>query len=256
VVREPCYAAIAMRRAVMRLWARAQRGKPDPFTSVVLTVPVFLLYHLGILVIDQRNGVDWVSGLAFALLEASTTAYVAVTLGLAAALGLALRYLQRSGRLRPTALWPVVLESGLWAIAMLLSVGYATTRLTRDLAVPALASDYPLAQLGVVDKLVLAAGAGFHEELAFRVVLISGGALLLTQLLGLREVTAHVLAALGSALLFSYVHHLGPYGEPLALAPFVFRALAALYLTVVYAARGFAVAVYTHALYDVLIFFS
>ena len=62
VVRRP-----AMRRQVMRLWARAQRGKADPFTSAVLTVPVFLLYHLGILAIDQRNGVDWVSGLMLAL---------------------------------------------------------------------------------------------------------------------------------------------------------------------------------------------
>lgn len=240
----------------MRLWARAQRGKADPFTSAVLTVPVFLLYHLGILVIDQRNGVDWVSGLAFALLEASTTAYVAVTLALAGALGIALRVLQQSGKLRPTALLPVVLESGIWAIAMLLSVGYATARLTANLSLPALATDALVAQLGPVDKLVLAAGAGFHEELAFRVLLFSGGALALLRIARMRPLAAYVLAALGSALVFAFVHHLGPYGEPLALAPFVFRTLAALYLTLVFAARGFAVAVYTHALYDVLVFFS
>lgn len=238
----------------MQLWARAQRGKADPFTSAVLTVPVFLLYHLGILVIDQRNGVDWVSGLMFALLEASVTAYVATTLALAGVLAIALWVLQKRGHLKPIALLPTVLESALWAIGMLLSVGYATTRLTAELSVPAL-SDHGLSLLGPVDKLVLAAGAGFHEELAFRVVLFSGGAVLLTQI-GLRASRAYLIAALGSALLFSFVHHLGPYGEPLALAPFVFRALAALYLTLVYAARGFAVAVYTHALYDVLIFFS
>jgi hypothetical protein len=244
-----------MLRFSKRLWARAQRGKADPFTSAVLTVPVFLLYHLGILVIEQRNGVDWVSELMFALLEASVTAYVASTLALAGVLAIALRVLQKRGHLRPIALLPTVLESVLWAIGMLLSVGYATTRLTAELSVPAL-SDHGLASLGPIDKLVLAAGAGFHEELAFRVVLFSGGALLLTQLAGLRPGLAYAIAALGSALLFSYVHHLGPYGEPLALAPFVFRTLAALYLTFVYAARGFAIAVYAHALYDLLIFFS
>jgi hypothetical protein len=245
-----------MRRLVTRFWARAQRGKADPFTSAVLTVPVFLLYHLGILVIDQRNGVDWVSGLAFALLESSVTAYVAVTLALAGALAIALRAMQKSGKVRPIALLPTVLESGIWAIAMLLSVGYATARLTANLSVPALATDHALAQLGPIDKLVLAAGAGFHEELAFRVVLFSGGALALMRVARMRTASAYVLAALGSAVVFAFVHHLGPYGEPLALAPFVFRTLAALYLTLVYAARGFAVAVYTHALYDVLVFFS
>jgi hypothetical protein len=243
-----------MRRFLMRLWARAQRGKADPFTSAVLTVPVFLLYHLGILVIDHRNGVDWISELMFALLEASVTAYVATTLALAGLLAIALWVLQKRGRLRPIALLPMVLESAFWAVGMLLTVGYATAQLTAELSVPAL-SDHGLVLLGPVDKLVLAAGAGFHEELAFRVVLFSGGALLLTQI-GLGAGRAYVIAALGSALLFSFVHHLGPYGEPLALAPFVFRALAALYLTFVYAARGFAVAVYAHALYDIFIFFS
>jgi hypothetical protein len=252
-----------MRRFVMRQWARAQRGKADPFTSTVLTVPVFLLYHLGILVIDQRNGVDWVSGLMFALLEASVPGYVAATLALAAALAIALRFLQRTGKLRPIALLPTVLESGVWAIAMLLTVGYATTRLTSDLALQvgaigsytALASGSALATLGPIDKLVLAAGAGFHEELAFRVVLVSGVARLLITV-GMNETRAFLGAALGSAILFAFVHHLGPYGDPLAIAPLVFRTLAALYLTVVYAARGFAVAVYTHTLYDVLVFFS
>jgi len=242
----------------MRAWTRAQRGKADPFTSTVLTVPVFLLYHLGILVIDQRNGVDWVSGLMFALLEASVPGYVAATLAIAGALAIALRALQRSGKLRPIALLPTVLESAVWAILMMLSVGYATAELTSSFALPgspALQAGGALATLGPVDKLVLAAGAGFHEELAFRVVLVSGVARLLIAV-GMPETRALLSAAIGSALLFAFVHHLGPYGDPLELAPFVFRTLAALYLTVVYAARGFAVAVYTHTLYDVLVFFS
>lgn len=240
----------------MRLWARAQRGKPDPFTSAVLTVPVFLLYHLGILVIDERNGVDWVSGAAFALLDASVPAYVAVTVGLALALAVGLRVLQRRGKLRPIALLPVVLESAVWAMAMMLTVGYATARLTSSLSLHALADGSALAQLGALDKVVLAAGAGFHEELAFRVVLFSGGALVLMSIARLSETAAYATAGLGSALLFALVHHIGPFADALALAPLVFRTLAALYLTLVYSARGFAVAVYTHALYDLLIFFS
>jgi len=91
------------------LWVRAQSGKADPFTSAVLTVPVFLLYHLGILVIDQRNGVDCVSGLVLSLLDASVPAYFAATFALAAGLGVLLWVLRRRGRWRPIALLPVLL---------------------------------------------------------------------------------------------------------------------------------------------------
>ena len=44
------------------------RERHDPLTSLVLTVPVFLIYHLGILLIDIKNGVDLVSTLTFAVL--------------------------------------------------------------------------------------------------------------------------------------------------------------------------------------------
>ncbi len=241
-----------MARLLDKAWARASKGKADPFTSLVLTLPLFLVYHLGILVIDRRNGVDWVSDVAFALLDASVPAYVLTTLGLSAALVLALWLLQRSRKLKMTALAPVLLESVAWAIAMGLLVGFATTRLVGALA----AGGSELVRMGPVEKIVMAAGAGFHEELAFRVVLFSGGALVLRKLLGMGGLGAHALAALGSALIFAAVHHIGPFGEPVTALALVFRTLAGLYLTAVYAARGFAVAVYAHALYDVLVFFG
>lgn len=241
-----------MARLRDRAWALASKGKADPFTSLVLTLPLFLVYHLGILLIDRRNGVDWVSSLVFALLDASVPAYVLTTLGLSAGLVIALRVMQRSRKLKATALGPVLIESVLWAIAMGLSVSYATTHLVGALA----AGGHELARLGPVDKVVMAAGAGFHEELVFRVILFSGAALGLQKLAGMGGLGAHGLAALGSALIFAAMHHVGPFGEPVTVIAMVFRTLAGLYLTAVYAARGFAVAVYAHALYDVLVFFG
>jgi hypothetical protein len=52
---------------------------------------------------------------------------------------------------------------------------------------------------------------------------------------------------------FSAVHHLGPYGDKLLLGVFTFRVLAGLLFGLLFWFRGFAVAVYTHALYDVLV---
>ena len=46
---------------------------------------------------------------------------------------------------------------------------------------------------------------------------------------------------------------LGPVGEPFAFAPFVYRTLAGAFFATVYQVRGFAVAAWTHAIYDVYV---
>ena len=101
----------------------------------------------------------------------------------------------------------------------------------------------------------MAAGAGFHEELVFRVGLFGGGAWLLHRFASLSNVKAAWIAAVVSSIAFSAIHYLGPLGDSFQLVSFVFRMLAGLYLVAVYRFRGFAVAVYTHAIYDLLIFF-
>jgi hypothetical protein len=255
VVRSPVYRQPVSERPRSRAASRRARPKrgsrwipeaPDPLTSLVLTVPVFLTYHLGILAIDLRNGVDLVSGLTLALLDQSLAAYVGVTLGVAAGLVVAVVMLRRRGTLKPQALGPVLLESGLLALGMLVSVGWATEYLFRMQAGPV--------PMNPLDKLVMAAGAGFHEELVFRVALFGGGNLLLRRL-GVSALRASLTAALLAAFLFSGVHYVGSLGDPFSVVSFTFRMLAGLYLTAVYQFRGFAVAVYTHTFYDLLVFF-
>jgi len=219
-----------------------------PLTSLVLTIPVFLVYHLGILAIDLRNGVDLVSGLTFRLLEQSVGAYVGVTVGLSALLVGAVVFLRRkSDRFNPRELLPVVVESIVLAIGMLILVGWATNRIFDAQTGPP--------ALGFLDKIVMASGAGFHEEVIFRVVLFAGSAFVLTRFTKLSELSAVLIAAFGSALIFSFVHYIGAMGDDFTLVSFTFRAIAGLYLAGVYRMRGFAVAVYTHTIYDLLVFF-
>ena len=56
---------------------------------------------------------------------------------------------------------------------------------------------------------------------------------------------------LASAATFSGVHYLGVLGDKFDLRSFAARAVLGLSLTLIYATRGFAVAVWTHSLYDV-----
>ena len=60
-----------------------------------------------------------------------------------------------------------------------------------------------------------------------------------------------VVWAIACAAAFSGMHYVGPMGEPFEPRSFVARAVLGLALTLVYTARGFAAAVWTHALYDV-----
>jgi hypothetical protein len=149
---------------------------------------------------------------------------------------------------RPATLLPVIAESGLWALVMLVSVGWATARL--------FALQVGHEPLGALDKLVMAAGAGFHEEVVFRVALFAGGTRALRRSTRLASWAALCWAAVLSAVLFAGVHHVGPMADSFTWPRFTFRALAGIFLSGLFAWRGFAVAVYTHALYDVLVFFS
>lgn len=221
--------------------------RPDPLTSLVLTIPVYLTYHLGILAVEIRNGADLVSSWMLTLLDSSVLGYVAVTVGVAAGLLVAALILRKRGAVEPAALLPVLFESSVWALLMLVSVGWATQQVTAALSLGA--------ALGPLDKLVMAAGAGFHEELVFRVGLISGGALVLARVTTVGRARALLYAVLVSAVLFAAVHHIGPLGDPLSVTLLTFRSLAGLFLSAVYLLRGFAVVVYTHAIYDLLIFF-
>jgi hypothetical protein len=95
-------------------------------------------------------------------------------------------------------------------------------------------------------------GAGIYEEVLFRLGLFSVGVFLLRAVLFPKPL-AVLLSGVGAALVFAGAHHIGPNGEEMVPAKFLFRVAAGLAFTVLYVARGFGVAVGSHAAYDVLV---
>jgi hypothetical protein len=97
-------------------------------------------------------------------------------------------------------------------------------------------------------------GAGFYEEVAFRVGLFAFGfkaIVLLFPMTPWQKGAAMVIWALATSLLFSLWHYVGPLSDPLDVKSFVFRWTCGLVFTLIFALRGFAPAVWTHALYDI-----
>jgi hypothetical protein len=230
------------------LWDKVKK-RPDPLTSVALTIPVFLIYHLGILIVKTRSGVDLVSDYVLGLLEASTPIYIAATIAIALILALVVWIEERRGVATGVPLTRVLLEGGAFALVVLAALGWATTRALRT------TDPGGLHELGPVDKIVLACGTGFHEEFVFRVVLVTGLAFVLAKVVRMGTRGALLLAVLLSSFAFSLVHNYGPFGEPFALDVAAIRVLLGMLFAGLYLLRGFAVAVYAHVFFELLVYF-
>jgi hypothetical protein len=228
------------------------RTRVDPLTSLFLVLPLFLVYQLGVLARMQcgpagcnwqGNGVDFLTANLLEATQGSLATFAAIAVGVTVVLAGAILWARRRARLHPRLFVPVVLESALYASL----VGPAVAATQHAVGLGARASrDF-------VGNVVSSFGAGLHEELVFRAGLFAGGAFALRKL-GMKPLTATLVAAAVSAVLFSAVHHLGALGEPFTVGAFVFRILAGLAFTLVYRVRGFAIAAWTHALYDVWVF--
>jgi hypothetical protein len=231
-----------------RFWT-AVRTRPDPLTSIAFTVPIFLLYHLGLLLVDARSQVDFISTWVLALLDASVPAYVMTTLAFALVLLLTVWVEQKRGVVPISSLGRVLVEALACALLVLMSVGWASHQLLRANV------DGAVSSLGVFDKLVLAAGTGFHEEFIFRVLLISGGSALLARVFRMSGRVALLVCMVLSSIAFSLAHNFGSLGEPFVLDIAGYRVLEGLMFAILYVTRGFATAAYAHFFYEALVFF-
>jgi len=105
---------------------------------------------------------------------------------------------------------------------------------------------------GLWMKLSLSIGAGIYEELVFRLLLV-GGLYWLLSLVFPKKTAAYIIAAIIGAVVFSAVHYTGVFGDTFTLPSFFFRFFFGLFLNVIFLVRGFGIAAWTHALYDVMV---
>ena len=244
-----------------------ERTASGPWTDLGLTLPIFIAYHLGVVWLPARNAADWVTHQLVQLADHDLTRYVGLTLCVGLVYVGTLWVLGRGQALNgPRFLW-ISIEGVLYAIAMRLTANYAVARLFLEprigsgssaaAALPAV-GDLALAAPGlaqVASGVVMSFGAGFYEEIAFRVGLFGLGWRLLCILFPLHGAALRGILqsswALLCALVFSGWHYVGEFGDRLDLHTFTFRMVCGLVFTAVYRFRGFAPAVWTHSLYDI-----
>jgi hypothetical protein len=230
-----------------------------PRYSLLFALPLLVLYEALAAVLGDvaglavRNGADvWLKAPFVALLgPRGPAAFGALLVGGSAVLVWRDVRRARDG-VRGGVLARMLAESAALAVVCAAGVGLVTAELLRALPrVAALAAGAAPAARGPAADLMLSLGAGLYEELLFRVVLVGALGALARRALGLRPAAAAAVAVGVGALLFSLAHHVGVYGDPLTLQAFTFRLVAGLFFSALFVLRGFGIAAWTHALYDV-----
>jgi len=238
------------------------RASSEPRHSVVFAFPLLLLYEIlaaalsGQQLGDVRNGADvllksvfWSLGGRYGVLGFSVLLF-------GAGAWLVWRDRRAHGQIRPALFAGMFLESAVYAV-LLGAVASTLTSLLLHGKLPLAAAvggrATGVASLALPTQLMVSLGAGIYEELLFRVLLVSGLALVARAVLGLPNLASGVFAAVLGAVIFSLFHYVGRYGDEFTVRSFTFRAVAGLLFSALYLTRGFGITAWSHALYDVLL---
>jgi membrane protease YdiL (CAAX protease family) len=210
--------------------------------ALVMALPLLVAYELGLVLVGWQalNGADLLTTQVWRYLGKS--GFVAFNAALLGGFVLAAGYLSRKKRFRPSFFIPLLVESALYAVAMGTIIIFVMEKAY-------LLGPTDLATSSVLTRLVISAGAGLHEELLFRLGMIPAIVAFWKRLVG-SEYTAWPVALVVSSVLFSLAHFAV---EPFQWFAFWYRTLAGAIFGVLFWQRGFAVAAYTHALYDVYV---
>jgi hypothetical protein len=224
--------------------------RSDPWTDLGLTLPIFVVYHLGVVFLPVRNAADPVTMRLRELANYSVATYALFTLLIGALFVGVLAVLGRGKALSGWRFALVACEGLVYAAALRFAASYLLGAL--PLSAPASAAPAGASSVEFTG-VIMSLGAGFYEEIAFRVLLFGSGSWIVGALMekGATEVLVKIGWAAVTAILFSAWHYTGALGDAFDARSFVYRAICGFLLATVYAFRGFAPAVWTHALYDV-----
>ena len=224
-----------------------------PLVCLAFVAPMLVAYESAMLITGpqaMRNGADvwlrellkWIGFGQYFLLP-----------GLTCAVLLGWHHMARQTWTVRWAVLPVMLVESLLFAATLVAVAQFQRQLFSSyLLSTAGALDADLA--GSTSRLVAYFGAGIYEELLFRLMLLPvviGG----VRLLGVSTPASFIWGVVLTSLFFSAAHYqvVTIHGDPFEWFSFSFRFLAGVFFSILFLARGFGVAVGTHALYDILV---
>lgn len=219
--------------------------------SYLISLPLLLLYEILIFVAQPeseqvvRISVDvWIKTL-FSYFGQDV---LSITLIFIALFGIFVLYKERQklNSLKAGYFLTMLIEASAYAFLLALIISTTVSSLLQ------IAAPQGVESLSTIQQLALSLGAGIYEELFFRVILVSLLLFILKYMVQTKWLR-YTLALVIAALLFSTVHYIGDLGDTFTLGSFLFRFLFGLALNAIYIFRGFGMAAWTHAIYDIMV---
>jgi membrane protease YdiL (CAAX protease family) len=218
--------------------------------SYLISLPLLLLYE--VLIFISRPEAEQVVRISVDVWIRTLFSYIgqdvlSITLIFIALLGVFVLYRERNrlSTLRVSYFFTMLFEAAVYAFVLALLISATVAGLLQM-------QISPVESLSFLQKMALSLGAGLYEELFFRVILVSALLFVFKRLFA-KKYIAYAFAMVIAAVLFSLAHYVGSFGDPFTMGSFLFRFLFGLALNAIYIWRGFGMAAWTHAIYDLMV---
>jgi len=220
----------------------------SPLYSFLFTVPLFLIYEIGIFLTSSddmfvlRNGADALMRQILATFGITGLYWVGVIFFI----GFIIAFILQRKFWEETQI-----HSDYFLLMMVESVGWSVLIYFLMTNIYLLLMN-PTGSM-LVQQVTLAVGAGIYEEFLFRVLLIAGISVILGFIFQWSDKTRNWAAMVIAAGIFSSFHFIGEYGDFFSFNIFMVRFLAGIALGTLYFLRGFGITAWSHAVYDLIV---
>lgn len=225
------------------------RQSKSPFYSFIFILPLFIIYEFGISTISSkdlpiiRNGADVLLRKMLATLGIGGIYGMALLL----LIGITIAFFIQKGRFKELKIKSnyfivMIFESIFWSIILFIILSQGQLLLGKGTG-----------KL-LIQQIVLSIGSGIFEEFVFRVILVSGLALIVGLFVKKRYWYKMTISIVIAAVIFSAFHFIGEYADLPQTNLFLLRFVAGVILGYIYILRGFGIAAYSHSFYNLIVF--
>ncbi len=224
------------------------RSTRSPLYSFLFTIPLFLIYEIGIFLTSSddmfvlRNGADALMRQILATFGITGLYWVGVIffIGFIITFILQRKYWEET-EIHSDYFLLMMVESVMWSVLIYFLMTNVYLLLMN-----------PTGSM-LVQQVTLAVGAGIYEEFLFRVLLIAGISVILGFIFQWSDKSRNWAAMVIAAGIFSSFHFIGEYGDFFSFNIFMIRFLAGIALGTLYFLRGFGITAWSHAVYDLIV---
>ena len=224
------------------------RSTRSPLYSFLFTVPLFLIYEIGIFLTSSddmfvlRNGADALMRQILATFGITGLYWVGVIFFIGFIITFILqRKFWEETQIHSDYFLLMTVESVGWSVLIYFFMTNVYLLLMN-----------PTGSM-LVQQVTLAVGAGIYEEFLFRVLLIAGISVILGFIFQWSDKSRNWAAMVIAAGIFSSFHFIGEYGDFFSFNIFMVRFLAGIALGTLYFLRGFGITGWSHAVYDLIV---